>query len=140
MLAPRSALHMDEREWLEELERRLEHGGADAAEIVLAFVAGRDVTRDEDELHGVLRRGLLLLAAAGDPLRAVTLDARAVAAVADELDAPERRAELAAGLRRLAAQAAGLPQVLSRLDALLGDPGLAWRAFACSLLGDALAE
>ena len=98
--------------------------------VPLAWLAGRGVEIDEDELRGALRRSMLLAAAGGDPLRSIALDSRAVTALADDLDTPERRASLAAGLRAVDAPAAGT---------LLADPGLAWRAFACSLLADELA-
>jgi hypothetical protein len=52
--------------------------------------------------------------------------------LAADLDAPERRKALAAAIDRLDAD----DQVLDRLR----DPGLAWRAYACGLLADALGE
>ena len=95
-----------------------------------AWLAGRSVELDEDELRGAVRRAMLLLAAGGDPHRELELDSRAVTALAAELDTPERRAALAAAL-------AGLRDSAS---ALAADADLAWRAFACSLLAEALAE
>jgi hypothetical protein len=91
--------------------------------IPLAWLAGRAVEIGEDELRGAVRRSMLLLAAGGDPARELDLDGRAVTALADELDAPERRAALADGLRALGAD---VPS-----DA-------AWRAFAASLLAEEL--
>ena len=131
---------MSQREWRVALDARLTAGENDACAAVLAYVAGRGVEIDQTELNGVLRRGLLLLAAAGDPLRALTVDAPAVAAVARELDAPERRIALDAGLRWLAAEATGLRGVLAELDGLLSDSDLAWRLFASALLAAMLAE
>ncbi len=96
----------------------------------LAWLAGRDVELDEDELRGAVRRSMLLLASGGDPHRELELGGRAVTALADELDAPERRGTLLAGLRAL-----GEPGT----EILLADPDLAWRAFACSLLAEELA-
>ena len=91
--------------------------------IPLAWLAGRAVEVDEDERRGAVRRSLLLLAAGGDPTRELDLDGRAVTALADELDAPERRAALDDGLRELGAD---VPS------------DLAWRAFAASLLAEEL--
>jgi hypothetical protein len=107
---------------------------------VLAWLAGGEVSIPEDELHGALRRSMLLLAAGGDPHRALELDARAVASLAEELDSPERRAELAGGLAGLRAESDGLPSVSFALDGLAGDGGLAWRAFAAGLIGEELAD
>ena len=100
--------------------------------VTVAWLAGREVSLDEDELRGALRRSLLLLASGGDPHRELELDGRAVTALADELDTPDRREALAAGLLVLADEApvAGL---------LLAEPELAWRAYACGLLAEELA-
>jgi len=83
---------------------------------------------------------MLLLATGGDPQRRLALDGRAVTALAAELDRPERRAELAAGIARLRERAAGFPLVADVLGLLRGDPDLAWRAFACGLLAEELGE
>jgi hypothetical protein len=107
---------------------------------VLAWLAGADLSLDEDEVHGALRRSMLLLAAGGDPHRALELDGRAVTALAAELDRPEHRAGLVRSLEELRANAAGLPRAKTALDALLGDADLAWRAYAAGLLGEELAE
>ena len=101
----------------------------DAALASVAWIAGRSVQLDEDDVRAAVRRALLLLAAGGDPSRELTLDSRAVTALADELDRAERRAELTAALEGLRSGA----------EALLADPGLAWRAFACSVLAAELA-
>ena len=101
--------------------------------VTLAWLAGRAVPLDEDELRGALRRTMLLLASGGDPNRGLDLDGRAVTALADELDTPERREALLGGLRPLAPEA---PQA----ELLLADPGLAWRAFACGLVAEELAD
>lgn len=100
--------------------------------VTLAWRAGREVRLDEDELRGALRRSMLLLASGGDPNRGLDLDGRAVTALADELDTPERRETLLAGLRSLAAET-------PRAETLLADPELAWQAFACGLLAAELA-
>jgi hypothetical protein len=83
---------------------------------------------------------MLLLAAGGDPRRALELDGRAVTSLALELDRPERRAALARGLVALRLEADGLPRTEAALDALLGDADLAWRAYAAGLLGEELAD
>ena len=98
--------------------------------VSVAWIAGRSVAIDQGELLGAVRRALLLLAAGGDPRREPELDGRAVTALAAELDRPERRAELAAALRGLRDGA----------EALLADPELAWRAFACAQLAEELAS
>jgi hypothetical protein len=107
---------------------------------VLAWIAGADVPVGEDELRGAVRRAMLLLAAGGDPHRALELDGRAVTALAAELDRRERRTELARGLEALRAEAAGLPAAEAALEALLEDGDLAWRSYAAGLLGEELAD
>lgn len=52
--------------------------------------------------------------------------------LAGDLDSEERRAALAAAIERLDADADALER--------LGDPDIAWRAYACALLADALGE
>ena len=125
------------RAWLEHVEATAE---GDDALAVLAWLAGREVAIPEDELTGALRRGVLLLAAGGDPHRALVLDGRAVVAVADDLDAPDRREALDRGLAALQAEAATLPPVAAALQRLRSDPSLAWRSYAAGLLGEELAE
>jgi hypothetical protein len=98
--------------------------------VPIAWFAGREVPLEPTELRGALRRALLLLAAGGDPRRDPELDGRAVTALAGELDRPERRAALQGALRVLRDGA----------DELLADPEVAWRAFACALIADELAE
>jgi hypothetical protein len=79
----------------------------------------------EEERNAAVRRALFVFAAGGDLHREPTLDDPAVAELATDLETPERREALIA--------ASG---DLQRLD----DPELAWRAFACGLLADALGE
>ena len=74
-------------DWLDALEAMQD----DERWASLAFVAGRQVELDAEELNGALRRAMLLLAAGGDPHRELALDSRAVVALADELDAEPRR-------------------------------------------------
>ena len=125
------------RAWLERVEATAE---GDDALAVLAWLAGAEVQIDEDELRGAVRRSLLLLAAGGDPHRTLELDGRAVVALAGELDRPERRDELERGLVGLRTESDGLSAVGRALDGLLGDPDLAWRAYAAGLIGEELAE
>ena len=91
--------------------------------VVAAYVAGRLVPLSEEERNGAVRRALFVFAAGGDLHREPTLDDPAVVELAADLDSPERRRAL-----------------LDASDLLerLGDPDLAWRAYACGLLADAL--
>jgi len=107
---------------------------------VIAWIAGAAIPFDDAELHGARRRAILLLAAGGDPHRALELDDRAVTALASELDRPERRDALAQSIAGLRADAEGLPVSSAAVAALLADGDLAWRAFAAGLLGEELAE
>jgi hypothetical protein len=68
---------------------------------------------------------LFVFAAGGDLHREPTLDDPAVVELAGDLDSPERRQALLAG-----------SDVLQGL----ADSELAWRAFACGLLADALGD
>jgi hypothetical protein len=125
------------RAWLEQVEATAE---GDDMLAVLAWLAGAEIGIPEEELTGALRRGVLLLAAGGDPNRALVLDGRAVLAVADDLDTPERREALDRGLATLEAEADGLPAVAAALERLRRDQPLAWRSYAAGLLGEELAE
>jgi hypothetical protein len=124
------------RDWVRALER------AEPAEqwAMLCFFAGRDITLDDDELNAAVRRAELLLAAGGDPHRALDPFGRAATALAEDLDAPERRAALRHGLDALRDEVAGLRGARESLTLLLGDDDLAWRVYATSLLAEALAE
>jgi hypothetical protein len=95
--------------------------------VPLAWLAGRELGLDEDELRGPIRRAMLLLAAGGDPTRddALDLDGRAVTSLAEELHSPQRVQRLVEELHELGADV---------------DPELAWSAFACSLLAEELAD
>ena len=72
-----------------------------------------------------MRRALFVFAAGGDLHREPMLDDPAVLELAGDLDSQERRDALLAGSDVLEA---------------LGDSDLAWRAYACGLLADALGE
>ncbi|HET7043452.1 MAG TPA: hypothetical protein VFI37_01275 [Gaiellaceae bacterium] len=123
------------RDWLEMLEQ----GDPVDALPALAYAAGLDVELG-DEVAGATRRALLLLAAGGDPHRGLDLNGRAVTALADELDEPDRRVLLAAGLVRLEQQAQRLPNVLQAIGTLRRKPEVAWRAFAAGVLADSLED
>ena len=73
-----------------------------------------------------------MFAAGGQLGREPGLDDPAVLELAADLDAPARRSALGAALEQLDPNTDVL-----RLRA---DPELAWRAFACALLADALGE
>ncbi|MDX6492577.1 MAG: hypothetical protein QOH02_512, partial [Gaiellaceae bacterium] len=128
------------RSRLEELEA----SGLDARSgellTVLVWLVVAEVEIDDAERKAGLRRSLLVLAAGGDPHRELDHDAVAVERLATELDTPGRRAALAAALKALAGDAAGLPVVSESLATLLAEPDLAWRTYALALLADELAD
>lgn len=124
---------------MRELLELLEAGPNDSLLLSLAWLAGQGIDVDEGEQRATLRRAELLLAAGGDPRRELELDGRAVLSVADDLDDPAARAELADGLDRLAAEAEGLPEVAATLALLRAEPELAWQGYACALLAEAIA-
>jgi hypothetical protein len=124
------------RDWVRSLER------ADPTEqwTILCFFAGRRVAIDDDELNAAVRRAELLLAAGGDPHRPLDPFGRAATALADDLDTPERRAQLRAGLESLGDEVASLRGARESLRLLLSDDDLAWQTFATALLAEALAD
>lgn len=124
------------RDWLRLVER------AEPAEqwTMLCFFAGRQVTVGDEELNAAVRRAELLLAAGGDPRRRLDPLGRAATALADDLDLPERRAQLLSGLEALSTEVRDLRGAHESLALLLTDHDLAWRAYATSLLAEALAE
>ena len=73
-----------------------------------------------------------MFASGGGLHREPTLDEPAVLELARDVDSPDRRAALAAAIDRLE----GDPRLVERLQ----DPELAWHAFACALLAEALGE
>ena len=125
------------RQWLEQVDAT---AGGDDALAVVAWLAGGSVEIPEDDARAALRRGVLLLAAGGDPHRALELDGRAVTGVAADLDEAARRAALRRGLEALRDEATELPVAETALERLLADDDLAWRAYAAGLLGEELAE
>lgn len=126
--------------WLGQLEAALAAGDDPGVDVALVYIARDDVGLEEDEVQGALRRAMLLLAAGGDPRRGLDLDGRAVTAVADDLDAPERRAELEAALADVEELVAELPHLSARAAALRADGELAWRTLALALLAGELDE
>jgi hypothetical protein len=107
---------------------------------LLAYIAGRELELDPDELNGALRRAALLRAAGGDPARPLGVDDRAVKALARDLFSEVRRAELGAALERLVEPARELPRIREALVVLLGDLDLAWRLCMLGLLAEELGD
>jgi hypothetical protein len=129
-----------ERAFLAQLEDRLAEGNQVDVEVSLVLLAGRGVDLDEDELRAARRRAVQLLAAGGDPHRDLDPEGRAVTALAEDLNTPERRAALESGLESLRPTVDGLAHVSARLERLADDDALAWRWFSCTLLGEVLVE
>ena len=123
---------------LEELERAQLDPPSGELLVVLCWLVKDEVVVDEAELNGARRRAMFVLAAGGDPHRDVGPDSVAAERLADELDSPERRAQLAGALDGLPAD--DLPAVAAARESLRADPDLAWRSFALSLLADELAD
>jgi hypothetical protein len=107
---------------------------------VLASVAGADVEIESAERTAAGRRALLKLVAQGDPARGLDLNGPAVISVSDDLRTAERQLALEAGLRRLALQTQGFPHISEALHGLMHAPDIAWRAYAASVLAEALDE
>jgi hypothetical protein len=126
--------------WLAELESLLAASDEAIAVTTVASVAGREIEIGEDERRAAGRRALLVLASGGDPTRGLDLDGPAVSRLAAELDDAERRAALEDGLFRLLELATGFPHVSETVRALLSARDVAWRAYACSLLAEQLAD
>jgi hypothetical protein len=113
--------------------------------VMLCYVAGHDLDVDTAEANGALRRASLLLVSGGDPRRRLELSGRAVSSVASDLDTPQRRQQLAAGLAALEAETLALDGAAETLDGaaealgvLRADEELAWRCFAAALLAEEL--
>jgi hypothetical protein len=123
---------------LEELEGSELDPRSSELQVVLCWLVQDEIPIDGDQLNTARRRAMFVLAAGGDPHRDVGLDSIAAERLADELDTPERRAQLTNALDELPAE--GLPAVAAALDSLRTDPELAWRSFALSLLADELAD
>jgi hypothetical protein len=86
----------------------------------------------EAERDAAVRRALLVFAAGGDLHREPTLGDPAVLELARDLDSEGRRQALGAAITNMEAD----PELLERLR----DPDLAWRAYACGLLAEALGD
>ena len=123
---------------LEELDRSGLDPHSPELLVVLCWFAKDGVAVDESELNGARRRAMFVLAAGGDPHRDLGFDSVAAERLADELDTPERRAQLAAALDELPTD--DLPAVATAATSLRADAELAWRSFALSLLADELAD
>src|SRR3954470_3257331 len=123
---PRSRL----RDWI----RSTEHAPPEEQWTLLCFLAARSITVDEAELHAALRRSELLLATGGDPRRPLELYGRAVTALAEDLDDPGLRSQLADGLEALRPELDGLRGATEALRLLGRDGDLAWQCYAMSLL------
>ena len=128
------------RETIRDWVRSLERAAPSEQWTMLCFFAGRSVAIEDDELNAAVRRAELLLAAGGDPHRPLDPFGRAATALADDLDAPERRAQLRLGLESLSGEVAGLRGARESLGLLLSDDDLAWQSYATSLLAEALAD
>jgi hypothetical protein len=122
---------------LEELEGS-ELDSSSELQVVLCWLVQDDIPIDAGELNAARRRAMFVLAAGGDPHRDVDLDSIAAERLADELDTPTRRAQLAGALDELPAD--DLPAVTAAVRSLRADPELAWRSFALSLLADELVQ
>jgi hypothetical protein len=106
--------------------------------VVLCWLVQGHIAIDDGELNAARRRAMFVLAAGGDPHREVGIDSVAAERLADELDTPGRRAQLATALDELPAH--DLPAMAAAVESLRADPELAWRSFALSLLADELAD
>jgi hypothetical protein len=107
-------------------------------DVAVAWLVKDEVGFDEDELNGVRRRAMFVLAAGGDPHRDLTPNSVAAERLADELDSSERRHALAAALAALDTN--GLPRVRDAVNGLQADSDRAWRTLALALLADEIAE
>ena len=107
---------------------------------VLAYLAGRAVELDEAELNASRRRALLLVAAGGDPHRELSIDDRAVKAIAADLYSEERREQLARSVDAIVLRVRDLPVAREAALFLAADIDLAWRLLALALLAEELAE
>ena len=123
---------------LEELEQSGLDPRSSELLVVLCWLVKDEVAIEEPELNAARRRAMFVLAAGGDPHRDLELDSVAAERLADELETPERHAQLAGALEDLPAE--GLPAVAAAVESLRAEPELAWRSFALSLLADELAD
>ena len=125
---------------LDELLHRVDAGELGDPLPVLAYVAGQSLALDDEELNGARRRALLLLAAGGDPHRELSIDDRAVKAVAADLYSEARRDELGRAIDALVLRVRELPRAREAALFLAADVDLAWRLFALGLLAEELGD
>ena len=123
---------------LDDLLQRVDAGELGDPLTVLAYVAGQTLEIDDEELNGARRRSLLLLAAGGDPHRELSIDDRAVNAIAADLYSEERRDELGRAIDALVLRVRDLPQAREGALFLAADVDLAWRLFALGLIAEEL--
>jgi hypothetical protein len=123
---------------LEELEGSELDPRSSELQVVLCWLVQGEISIDDGELNAARRRAMFVLAAGGDPHRDVGLDSIAAERLADELDTPVRRAQLAAALGELPTE--DLPAISLAVQSLCVDSELAWRSFALSLIADELAD
>lgn len=122
-----------------DLLERLDAGELGDPVSVLAYIAGLRLDLPERDVNEARRRGMLLLAAGGDPFRELGVDDRAVKSVAVDLHSDQRQEELAAAIDELVRLARDLPVVRKAALFLAADVDLAWRLFALGLVAEELA-
>lgn len=106
--------------------------------VSVAWVAGRALAIPDDELNEALRRALVVRAVGGDPQRELELEEEAVMRLADELDTDQRKHELQLALETLGRQVTDRPELREAIVVLIAEPDVAWRAYACSLIAEAI--
>ena len=124
---------------LDDLLTRVDAGELGDPLPVLAYIAGRSVEIEAEDLNGGRRRALLLVAAGGDPHRDLDVDDRAVKALAADLYTDERREQLGRSIDALVLRVRERPVAREAALFLAGDVDLAWRLFSLSLLAEELA-
>jgi hypothetical protein len=124
---------------LEGIEARLAAGERTEGAVALAYVAAQLLALDKTELAAARRRALFVLAAGGDPHRALELDSPAVESLRRDLDAPGLRGDLTRTLRALGG-GDRLPHVSSAAAEMLEDEDLALRLLAVALLAEELGD
>jgi len=125
---------------LDELLIRVDAGELGDPLPVLAYIAGQAVEIEEADLNGARRRALLLVAAGGDPHRALDVDDRAVKALAADLHTDERRRQLGRSIDSLVLRVRDRETAREAALFLAGDVDLAWRLFSLALLAEELGE
>src|SRR5437763_14645557 len=125
---------------LDELLLQVEAGDLGDPLPVLAYIAGRDVEIDGDDLNAARRRALLLVAAGGDPHRELAVDDRAVKALAADLYTDDRRAQLGRSIDALVLRVREHRSAREAALFLAADADLAWRLFSLALLAEELGE